>query len=97
MKKFVIIGAKWFDSVNGNTYHNAKIIDPTSNKIYYCGLVDYYNGGGSILDIQLMHDVKLNTNNIKLLVESIDKYTVDEIYGLCGSCFKDCVKITGLI
>ena len=62
-----------------------------------CGLVDYYNGGGSILDIQLMHDVKLNTNNIKLLVESIDKYTVDEIYGLCGSCFKDCVKITGLI
>lgn len=37
MKKFVIIGAKWFDSVNGNTYHNAKIIDPTSNKIYYCG------------------------------------------------------------
>lgn len=64
------------------------------NKDAVCGLVDYYNGGGSILEIQLLKDIKLNTNNIKVLIEGIDKYTVDDIYGLCGSCFKDCVKIT---
>lgn len=64
------------------------------NKDAMVGLVDYYNGGGSLLDIQLQKDIKLNTNNVKILVEKIDKYTVDEIYGLIGSCFRDCVKIT---
>lgn len=63
------------------------------NKDAMVGLVDFYNGGGSLLDIQLQKDIKLNTNNIKILVEKIDKYTVDEIYGLIGSCFKDCVVI----
>ena len=29
MKKirFIIVGAKWHDKVNGNTYNNAKILD----------------------------------------------------------------------
>lgn len=43
-KTFVVIGAKWFDSVNGNTYHNAKIIDAETQKTYYCG---YQYGYGS--------------------------------------------------
>lgn len=31
MKKYVINGVKWFDKVNGNTYHNVRIIDVDSN------------------------------------------------------------------
>ena len=33
--QFVVIGGKWFDRVNGNTYHRSKIIDVKKNKIYY--------------------------------------------------------------
>ena len=58
-----------------------------------CGLVDIYNGGGSILEIQLLKDIIVNTNDIEIKVEKIDKYTVDDIYGLCSSCYKDCVVI----
>lgn len=35
MKKFVVIGGKWFDKVNGNTYNSAKIIDTETGKKYY--------------------------------------------------------------
>ena len=31
---FVVIGGKWFDKINGNTYHSAKIIDQNGNKYY---------------------------------------------------------------
>ena len=44
MKKknsFVVIGGKWFDKVNGNTYHNAKIIDYAGN-VYYTGFAYGY-------------------------------------------------------
>lgn len=34
-KRFVVIGGKWFDKINGNTYHRAKIIDMNTNSIYY--------------------------------------------------------------
>lgn len=36
MKQFYILGGLWFDKVNGNTYHNAKIIDIYGN-VYYTG------------------------------------------------------------
>lgn len=35
MRKFVVIGGKWFDKVNGNTYNSAKIIDTETGKTYY--------------------------------------------------------------
>lgn len=41
---FVVIGGKWFDSINGNTYHNSKIIDIETGKTFYCG---YQYGYGS--------------------------------------------------
>lgn len=34
-KKFVVIGGKWFDKVNGNTYNSAKIIDTETGRAYY--------------------------------------------------------------
>ena len=57
-----------------------------------CGLVDKYNGGGSILNIQLKKDIKINTCDISILIENIDKYTVNNIYGLTSNCFEDCIK-----
>ena len=35
MRKFVVIGGKWFDKVNGNTYNSAKIIDTETGCAYY--------------------------------------------------------------
>lgn len=34
---YVVIGAKWFDKANGNTYCNAKVIDTFTNDIFYIG------------------------------------------------------------
>lgn len=63
------------------------------SKDVYCGLVDRLNGGGSILNIDLQKDIKLSTDQIILYVERIDDYTVDNIYGLCSSCFKECITV----
>lgn len=65
----------------------------TIQKDCMVGLVDIYNGGGSMLDIQLEKDVILNTNDIEIRIEGVDKYSVDDIYGLISSCYKDCVVI----
>ena len=56
-----------------------------------CGLVDVYNGGGSILEIALKNDLIVNTDDIYIKVEGLDHYTVDDIYGLTGQCFKNCI------
>ena len=34
-KIYVVIGGLWLDSVNGNTYNSAKIIDTETGKRYY--------------------------------------------------------------
>lgn len=46
-KTYVVIGGKWFDKVNGNTYCNAKILETDGEmNIYYSGYEygydDYY-------------------------------------------------------
>jgi len=32
IKKYVIEGKRWFDKINGNTYHSVSIIDVETNK-----------------------------------------------------------------
>ena len=56
-----------------------------------CGFVDPYNGGGSILGIELPSEYKIRTSNIThmLLEHSKDKYTVDDIYGLVSEAYKN--------
>lgn len=34
---YVVIGAKWFDSTNGNTYCNAKVINTYTGRVQYIG------------------------------------------------------------
>lgn len=57
----------------------------------YCGFVDPYNGGGSVLGINLPKDKKLTCKGsdvYKLLVEDSGQvYTVNNIYGLTSTCF----------
>lgn len=37
-KTYFILGAKWFDKVNGNTYFNARVIDGESGEtLFYTG------------------------------------------------------------
>lgn len=47
-RKYVVLGGKWFDKVNGNTYHNAKIVDTETGHIFYSGL--RYGYGNAYLD-----------------------------------------------
>ena len=56
-----------------------------------CGFVDPHNGGGSILGIELPEDLSIKyTNVIYTLVENSNQhYTVDDIYGLTGECYKE--------
>lgn len=42
MRKFYCRGAKWFDRVNGNTYHNAAIIDSQTGEEFYIGFAYGY-------------------------------------------------------
>lgn len=43
-KNYVVVGGLWFDKINGNTYHNAHILDAETGKNYYTG---YCYGYGS--------------------------------------------------
>ncbi len=65
----------------------------TLNKSVMCGLFDYYNGGGSVLELDLEKDVKISEKNIYMIqverVKPCRGYSVDEVYGLTGSCWKE--------
>lgn len=55
------------------------------------GLVDPYNGGGSVLNFILNKPVTIKATNVdKIFVENGDNdgYTVDQIYGLTSSSYK---------
>lgn len=56
-----------------------------------CGLYDYYAGGGSVLELDLQKDVKISKKNVYFIqLEGYNKrgYSVDDVYGLCGSAWK---------
>jgi hypothetical protein len=43
LKKYIIIGKRWFDKVNGNTYHSTTVIDvDTNEQVAYSGVVYGY-------------------------------------------------------
>ena len=64
------------------------------DKSVLCGLYDAWSGGGSVLEIFLEKDVELPIKYIKsALPDSVGNgYSVQEVYGLCGSAWKDAVK-----
>ena len=36
-RSYVVVGGLWFDKVNGNTYHNAHILEVETGHDYYTG------------------------------------------------------------
>ena len=59
-----------------------------------CGLFDPWNGGGSVLEIELDKDIKVPIKNAIFTVDGCKQYgyDVDEVYGLIGSCWKETLK-----
>ena len=82
---------------------NGRFYDVT--KIPYCGyiildketmtgLFDSWCGGGSVLEIQLEKDVRIPIRFIRsALPDGGDGYGVDSVYGMCGSAWRDTVKM----
>lgn len=33
--KYVVVALKWFDKVNGNTYHSAQVVNTETGEILY--------------------------------------------------------------
>lgn len=65
---YIIIGAKWFDKVYGNTYYNSKVIVIEDNKVikkFYTGFVYGY---GSCYYSETVRELK---------TDSIDQLFVD--------------------
>ena len=53
------------------------------------GLYDPWNGGGSLLEIQLEKDVELPVRYIRsALPDGMDGYSISSVYGLCGSAWR---------
>jgi len=44
MVKYIVEGYKWFDKVNGNTYHSTCITDAKTNKLLFCSGIAYGYG-----------------------------------------------------
>lgn len=69
----------------------------TLDKNTMCGLFNCWSGTGSILEIELEKDIKINKDNIyEIQLESVHNKnccTVDSVYGLIGSCWQDSCKI----
>lgn len=60
-----------------------------------CGLFNTWSGGGSLLEVDCERDIKIPLRCIFNAVVDGTKiygYDVDEVYGLVGSCWKDCLK-----
>ena len=81
---------------------NGRHYDATENP--YCGyivldkktetgLYDPWSGGGSVFEVELEKDVRIPIRFIRsALPDGGDGYSIDEVYGMCGSCWRDTVK-----
>lgn len=79
-----------FYDARKNPYCGYIVID----KDTVAGLFDPWSGGGSVLEIQLEKDVRLPIRYIRsALPDGCDGYSIDSVYGLCGSAWEsDAVK-----
>ena len=68
----------------------------TLGKETWCGLFDSWNGAGGPLEIELENDVVIPFKFIHdIMIEGSKNeflYDVGNVYGLCGSCWKDSLK-----
>lgn len=65
------------------------------DKSTMCGLFDFYQGGGSLLEIECERDIEIPIKCIYDAVVDGTKiygYDIDEVYGLVDSCWRDTLK-----
>lgn len=68
----------------------------TVDKEAMCGIFNPWNGGGSTLEIQFPSDLRIPVDMIWSAWADGSKkhgYDVDEVYGLVGSCWRDCYRL----
>lgn len=80
-----------------NDFQLSEIIIPKGNT---CGIYSSMQGGGSLLEMKLREDVKLelkveNYHGFRLVLDSESPYgySVRHVYGVCGSFFGNALKI----
>ena len=89
---------KWCEK-NGDRYDARKnpqcgyiVLDKST----MCGLYDPWSGGGSVLEIELEKDVKIPLKFVRSCMPdgaaSKYEYTIESVYGMCGSAWQDTVK-----
>lgn len=80
---------KVYDEYRPNETKGAPLGFITLDKSTTCGLFDTWNGGGSLLEIELEKDVKLPLH----LIDRIDTDdTIQRTYGLSYECWGDTIK-----
>lgn len=64
------------------------------DKSVMCGLYNNWNGGGSILEIELEKDVEIPIKFIYTALPDGEEsgYGIGDCYGMCGSAWTECVK-----
>jgi hypothetical protein len=78
-----------------NGHHYDASCNPDCGYIGLCketvtGLFDPWCGGGSLFEIELEREVKIPIKFIRsALPDGGDGYSVDDVYGMCGSEWKD--------
>lgn len=81
---------------NGHNYDatkNPKCGYITLGKETMCGLYNPWNGGGSVLEIELEQDIRIPIRFIRsALPDGGDGYSVSGVYGMCDSAWKDSLK-----
>ncbi|MCD8294955.1 MAG: hypothetical protein LUE27_06925 [Clostridia bacterium] len=91
---FVTMPLRELISVNEQVKRGSKDSEVTVSKNAVVGLIDFYEGAGGPLEIQLEKDLAIPVYNIAECLPDAgfkicyNGYTPDEIYGLCGSAWK---------
>lgn len=68
--------------------------DITLDKNTSCGLVDFWNGAGSVLEISLDKNIVIPKQYARMTVDGSVGYSIQEIYGMCPSFWTESVFVT---
>jgi hypothetical protein len=98
--KFVANAARWFDKVNGNTYHSVNITNVKTGETIYCPMEYGYGDTYRQTALKAMHGVKwinndvysadLNKGKNVMLFERENDYPI--MWNISDGLKRDCVK-----
>jgi hypothetical protein len=83
--------SKGYDGRFGDVHRKKPYIKVGKNTM--CGLYDAWLGSGSILEIQLPSELKIPLDVIGDIQLNVGSYSVNGVYGLIGSCWKEVVEV----